>query len=72
MGLTVHYRQRTLEELDQIFAVPTRRFVSYQCHEWLPHMFKKYVLFKRQSQLESLYHLRGFSSNESRSEVSDA
>lgn len=29
-------KQRTLEELDYIFAVPTRRFISYQYNTWLP------------------------------------
>ncbi|ORY04477.1 and other transporter-domain-containing protein [Clohesyomyces aquaticus] len=51
--------QRTLEELDFIFGVPTRRHVSYQIRTWLPWWIKKYVLFQRKAQLEPLYRLEG-------------
>ncbi|OAQ65250.1 sugar porter (SP) family MFS transporter [Pochonia chlamydosporia 170] len=52
-------KKRTLEELDYIFSVPTRRHISYQLGTWLPWWFKRYVLFNRKAQLEPLYALQG-------------
>ena len=40
-------RLKTLDELDDVFAVPTRRFVRYQLMEWLPWFTKRYVLRKK-------------------------
>lgn len=50
-------KQRTLEELDYIFGVPTIRFVRYQCTEALPWWFKRYILFRKDAQLRPLYKL---------------
>ena len=52
-------RQRTLEELDYIFAVPTKRHAQYQIRTWLPWWIKRYVFWDRKAQLEPLYHLDG-------------
>jgi hypothetical protein len=52
-------KQRTLEELDYIFAVPLRRFMSYQTGTWLPWWFKRYVLFQKKAQLKPLYTFEG-------------
>lgn len=52
-------KQRTLEELDFIFGVPTRRHVAYQLRCWLPWWVKKYVFWQRSAQLEPLYHMEG-------------
>lgn len=49
-------KQRTLEELDYVFAVPTRTFMRYQLFTWLPWWFKRYVLFQKSAVLEPLYH----------------
>ncbi|CAM1503318.1 Fc.00g080940.m01.CDS01 [Cosmosporella sp. VM-42] len=49
-------KQRTLEELDYIFGVPTRRHAAYQVRTWLPYLVKRYVLFQRNATLEPLYH----------------
>jgi MFS family permease len=49
-------KQRTLEELDYVFAVPTRRFMSYQLRETLPYWIKRYVLWQRNAELKPLYH----------------
>lgn len=57
--LTSH-RQRTLEELDFIFGVPTRRHASYYAGTWFPWVFKRYVLFQGRAKLELLYQLDGF------------
>lgn len=49
-------KQRTLEELDYVFAVPTRIFIKYQVKTWLPWFIKRHVLFNREAKLEPLYH----------------
>jgi MFS family permease len=48
-------KQRTLEELDYIFAVPTRRFMSYQTGTWLPWFIQRYVFWNKNAQLKPLY-----------------
>lgn len=50
-------RQRTLEELDYIFSVPTRRHAAYQVRTWLPWFIKRYVFFQKNATLEPLYHV---------------
>jgi sugar porter (SP) family MFS transporter len=52
-------KQRTLEELDYIFAVPTRMFMKYQVTQVLPWWFKRWVLFRKDVVLEPLYQLDG-------------
>ncbi|KAJ6187681.1 hypothetical protein N7519_002589 [Penicillium mononematosum] len=47
-------KQRTLEELDYIFAVPTRVHMKYQVTKALPYWFKRYI-FRRNVELEPLY-----------------
>ncbi|KAI1204154.1 uncharacterized protein F4807DRAFT_465979 [Annulohypoxylon truncatum] len=49
-------KQRTLEELDYVFAVPNRKFAAYQVTKALPWWFKRYVFFQRSAVLEPLYH----------------
>jgi hypothetical protein len=53
-------KQRTLEELDYIFGVPTRRHAAYYSFTWLPWAVRRYVLFQGKASLEPLYHLEGF------------
>ncbi|WYZ36598.1 hypothetical protein EsH8_II_000104 [Colletotrichum jinshuiense] len=48
-------KQRTLEELDYVFAVPTKVFMRYQLTKALPYWFKRWVLFRRDATLEPLY-----------------
>jgi sugar porter (SP) family MFS transporter len=50
-------KQRTLEELDYIFAVPTRVFMRYQITKVLPWWFRRWVLLRRNVPLEPLYQL---------------
>lgn len=50
--------QRTLEELDYIFAVPTRHHMSYQVFTWLPFVFNRFVL-RKDVRFVSLYKFRG-------------
>lgn len=54
-------KQRTLEELDYIFGVPTRRHAAYHLRTWIPWWFKRYVFWQRGAKLEPLYQLEGFS-----------
>ena len=52
-------KQRTLEELDYVFAVPTRTHAWYQVSKALPWWFKRWVLFNKNAKLEPLYHFEG-------------
>ncbi|KAL2107107.1 hypothetical protein VUR80DRAFT_5686 [Thermomyces stellatus] len=40
-------KQLTLEELDQVFSVPTKDFVSHELTVWLPWFIKRYVFFQK-------------------------
>ena len=57
-------KQRTLEELDYIFAVPTHKHASYQLTKWLPYFIQRYVLRNRNAKLEPLYHFEGVAADE--------
>ena len=48
-------KQRTLEELDYVFAVPTSRHVSYQAKTFLPYWIQRYIFF-RDVELKPLYN----------------
>lgn len=48
-------KQRTLEELDYVFAVPTRTHMHYQLTKALPYFFKRYVAMNKSATLEPLY-----------------
>lgn len=48
-------KQRTLEELDYVFAVPTRKFAGYQFKEALPWFIKRWVFWQRNAKLRPLY-----------------
>ncbi|KAH8901242.1 sugar transporter-like protein [Thozetella sp. PMI_491] len=37
-------KQLTLEELDQVFSVPTKKFISHELTVWLPYFFKRHIL----------------------------
>lgn len=50
-------KQRTLEELDYIFAVPGSRFIAYQTGKAAPWWFKRYVLWQKNAKLEPLYDM---------------
>lgn len=51
--------QRTLEELDYIFGVPTRKFIAYNFRVALPWWWKRWVLFDKTAKLAPLYHFDG-------------
>ncbi|QKX58225.1 uncharacterized protein TRUGW13939_05346 [Talaromyces rugulosus] len=50
-------KQRTLEELDFVFGVPTTRHVQYQVGTWLPYVIKRNLLWQRNAKLAPLYHM---------------
>ena len=52
-------KQRTLEELDYVFAVPTHRHVQYQCTEVLPWYLKRWVMFQKGAVCPELYTFDG-------------
>jgi len=50
-------KQRTLEELDYVFGVPTRTHAKYQLTTALPWWFKRWVLFRKNTPpCPDLYH----------------
>ncbi|KAJ5924072.1 hypothetical protein N7466_008259 [Penicillium verhagenii] len=61
-------KQRTLEELDYIFAVPTRVHMRYQVFKVLPWWFRKYI-FRQNVTLEPLYHFDHITTDETAADV---
>lgn len=55
--------QRTLEELDYVFAVPVRTFMKYQITVALPWWFKKYVFFQWNATKPPLYEFDAVASD---------
>ncbi|KAF2034614.1 sugar transporter-like protein [Setomelanomma holmii] len=52
-------KQRTLEELDYIFAIPQRRFMSHQCFTVLPWWIKKWILRRKVGECPALWSFEG-------------
>ena len=40
-------KQLTLEELDQVYSVPTRQFIGYESKVWLPWFIKRYIFLRK-------------------------
>ncbi|KAI9150476.1 MFS transporter [Paramyrothecium foliicola] len=40
-------KQLTLEELDQVFSVPTKSYISYELKVWLPYFIKRHILRRK-------------------------
>lgn len=57
-------KQRTLEELDYVFAVPTRTHMKYQVTKALPYWFKRYIFRQKSLRLEPLYRFEGHVEND--------
>lgn len=36
-------KQLTLEELDQVFSVPTKQFLKHETFVWLPYFVKRHI-----------------------------
>jgi hypothetical protein len=56
-------KQRTLEELDYVFAVPTRKHMSYQVFQVLPWWFRRHIL-RQNVKLEPLYKFENVAEDE--------
>ncbi|KAK0389349.1 hypothetical protein NLU13_2924 [Sarocladium strictum] len=39
-------KELTLEELDQVFSIPTKEYISHETKVWVPYMIKRHVLRK--------------------------
>lgn len=50
-------KQRTLEELDYIFALRTRIFMRYQVTKTLPWWYKRWILWSKDATIQPLYQL---------------
>lgn len=48
-------KQRSLEELDWVFALPTSRFARYQVEKAIPYFIRRWIFFDRKATLEPLY-----------------
>ena len=48
-------KRLTLEELDQVFSIPTHVFAKYQLTKALPYFIKRWIFFRRNTHLEPLY-----------------
>lgn len=48
-------KQRTLEELNYIFAVPTRTHARYQLTKTLPYFIKRWALWQKNATVGPLY-----------------
>lgn len=47
-------KQKTLEELDGVFAVPMGVYIKYQVREVVPWWFKRWVLWQRSVELRPM------------------
>jgi len=47
-------RMKTLDELDHVFSISTRRFMRYQLMEYIPWWTRWYVLRRRKTELSAL------------------
>ncbi|KAF2224451.1 hypothetical protein BDZ85DRAFT_281039 [Elsinoe ampelina] len=57
-------KQRSLEELDYVFGVPTRRHMGYQLHEVLPWWVRRWVKRDKTAVCPDLYHFGGVEDGE--------
>jgi len=49
-------KQRTLEEMDYIFAVPMRTHMKFQAGKMFPWWFRRYILRRKGEPAPQLYH----------------
>lgn len=47
-------KQLSLEELDDVFSIPTHTFTKYQTSVWLPWFCKRYIRFDKSAELVDL------------------
>lgn len=49
-------KQRSLEEMDHLFAVPTRSFISFELRKSTPWFFKRYITRSTKEEKPELLH----------------
>ena len=47
-------RLKTLDELDDVFSIPTRTFIRYQSTEYVPYVVRRYLLRDKHAELKPL------------------
>ncbi len=47
--------QKSLEELDYVFGISTRKHTKYQLTQALPWWFRRYILFRKGVECPELY-----------------
>lgn len=57
-------KNRTLEEIDYIFAISTVRFIKHQCFRVAPWWFRTYVLRRRGLECPTLFTFDGHMAND--------
>jgi len=62
-------KQRTLEELDYIFAIPQRTFMRHQCFTVLPWWIKTWILRKKIGPCPALWSFEGHDEKEQQEAV---
>jgi MFS family permease len=65
-------KQRTLEELDYVFAVPTGVHAKYQVAQALPYFCRRWIRFDKSATLEPLYQLQQLSNETSSTALDEA
>ena len=48
-------KQRSLEELDYVFGVTTRRHAAFQAKEMFPWWFRRWILWRKGEPMPQLY-----------------
>lgn len=51
-------KQRTLEELDYVFGVSTRKHAAFELREQIPWWFGKWILRRKSQPEPQLYHFQ--------------
>lgn len=64
-------KQRSLEELDYVFGVPTTVHAKFQTTQVLPWWTRRYVLFQKRQEPPSLYHFESVEAYPVKSQVMD-
>ncbi|KAF8659229.1 hypothetical protein AX16_001889 [Volvariella volvacea WC 439] len=49
-------KQRTLEELDYVFSVPTSKHIAYQAIMFFPYFVRRWIFFQKDAVLKPLYN----------------
>lgn len=50
-------KRLTLEEIDAVFAIPTRKFAAHQLKKTLPYLFKRYICGDKSAVCPPIVHL---------------